>query len=276
MIPELVAVWGAIVGYVVASVLFVVGAFLGKPRMLSAAVVASWMGLASQALAIGLRWVRVGHGPYLGFYEVASLLAFLSVLGFLLLQRAYPGLRVGGVVALPLAFLILGATLLVNNEARAVTGSLASFWLAIHVVFANLAYGFYVAAFVLAVAYLMRDSKHSDRYGDVLAKFPEQAELDGLMYRIVGAGFVFQGIMIASGAIWANEAWGSYWSWDPIETWSLLAWAVYAIYLHLTLTMGWRGRKAAWVVVIALPVILFSLLGVPIFYDSVHGAYLSV
>jgi len=276
MIIELATVWGAIAGYVVASVLFVVGAFLGKPRALDAAVYAAWLGLGSQVVAIGSRWVRVGHGPYLGFYEVASLLGFLSVLGFLLLQHRYAGLRIGGVIALPVAFLILGATLLVNNEARAVTGSLAGFWLVIHVLFANLAYGFYAAAFVAAAAYLMRDSAWAGRYATLLANFPEQAELDGLMFRIVGAGFVFQGIMIASGSIWANEAWGSYWSWDAIETWSLLAWAVYAIYLHLTLTMGWRGRRAAWVLVIALPVILFSLLGVPVFYKSVHGAYLAL
>lgn len=69
--------------------------------------------------------------------------------------------------------------------------------------------------------------------------------------------------MIVSGAIWANQAWGRYWGWDPVETWSLIAWAIYAIYLHLTLTLGWRGKRAAWIAVIALPVILFSLLGVP-------------
>jgi len=276
MTLELVAVWGAIAGYVVASVLFIIGAFLGKPRLLRAGVIAAAVGLASHAVAIGARWIRIGHGPYLGFYEVASLLAFLSVLGFLLLQWRYEGLRIGGVVCMPIAFLILGATLLVNSEAQAVTGSLASFWLVIHVLFANLAYGFYAAAFALASAYLLRDSRWAERYGSVLAKFPAQEELDSLTFRIVGAGFVFQGIMIASGSIWANQAWGSYWSWDAIETWSLLAWAIYAIYLHLTLTLGWRGRRAAWVIVIALPVILFSLLGVPIFYNSIHGAYLAV
>jgi ABC-type transport system involved in cytochrome c biogenesis permease subunit len=82
--------------------------------------------------------------------------------------------------------------------------------------------------------------------------------------------------MIASGAVWANEAWGRYWAWDPMETWSLVAWAVYALHLHLTLTLGWRGTKAAWVLVIALPVIVFSLLGVPVVYNSIHGAYLSL
>ena len=94
--------------------------------------------------------------------------------------------------------------------------------------------------------------------------------------RFVGAGFVFQGIMIASGSIWANEAWGRYWGWDAVETWSLIAWAIYAVYLHLTLTLGWRGRKAAWVAILALPVSLFSLLGVPIAYNSIHGAYLKL
>jgi len=80
--------------------------------------------------------------------------------------------------------------------------------------------------------------------------------------------------MIVSGAIWANEAWGRYWAWDPIETWSLIAWVVYALFLHARLTLGWSGNKLAWLSIIALPVVSFSLMGVPLVYDSIHGAYL--
>jgi ABC-type transport system involved in cytochrome c biogenesis permease subunit len=88
-------------------------------------------------------------------------------------------------------------------------------------------------------------------------------------------GFIFLTVMIISGAIWANEAWGRYWGWDPIETWSLICWVLYAGYLHVRLTLGWSGRKAAWYAVIALPVVLFTLIGVPLIYRSIHGAYLT-
>jgi cytochrome c-type biogenesis protein CcsB len=273
---ELICVWVTIVAYAASSIAFTIGVVFGRPAIEKAAVRIAWAGLAVHALAIGVRWVRVGHGPYLGFYEVSSLLAFMAVGGFLILATKYQALGVAGIAVMPLSLLIMGGTLLVNNEARAVTGSLASFWLIIHVLFANLAFGAYAVAFVLGVAFLMKDSASHWRWQALLDRFPEQDVLDGLTYRFVGAGFVFQMVMIVSGAIWANEAWGRYWGWDPMETWSLIAWAVYAIYLHLTLTLGWRGRRAAWVAVAALPVILFSLLGVPIFYNSIHGAYLSL
>lgn len=276
MIVETVAAWGAIIAYAVSTVLFVVGVFLAKPRVAATATVFAAMGLVSQAVAIGGRWVWTGHGPVVGFYEVALKLSFGAVLGFLILQWRYRGLRMAGVGVMPVSFLILGATLLVSHKATAVTGSLASSWLLIHIAFAQLAFAFYVAGFVLAVAYLMRDSNRGERFRPWLDKLPGQVELDSLTLRVVGAGFLFEGIMIVAGAIWANEAWGRYWSWDPIESWALIAWAIYAIYLHLTLTRGWRGRKAAWILVVALPVILFSLLGVPIFYHSIHGAYLAL
>lgn len=272
--PEVICSWIAIFAYAFSTIGFVVGVLFGKPAAERAAVRLAWVGVTAHGIALAIRWIRIGHGPYLGFYEVASLLAFTAVLGFVLVVRKYPALAVGGVAVMPLSFLMMGATLLVSDEAQAVTGSLASIWLVIHVIFANLAFGAYMGSFGLAVAFLLRDGNPSRRWQRLLERFPAQDVLDGLTFRFVGAGFLFQTVMITSGAIWANQAWGRYWGWDPVETWSLLAWAVYAIYLHLTLTMGWRGRRAAWVAVAAMPVILFSALGVPIVYDSIHGAYL--
>ena len=271
---EFACIWITIVAYAAAAIAFTIGVVFGKPRIERAGVLIAWVGFAVQAVSIALRWIRVGHGPYMGFYEVSSLLAFIAVGAFLVLARRYNGLGVAGIAVMPIAFLIMGGTLLVNREAQAITGSLASFWLVIHVAFANLAFGAYAVSFVLGVAFLMKESGENHRWHKLLDRFPEPDVLDGLTFRFVGAGFVFQTVMIVSGSIWANEAWGRYWAWDPMETWSLIAWAIYAIYLHLTLTMGWRGRKAAWLAVAALPVILFSLLGVPIFYNSIHGAYL--
>ena len=271
---EFACIWITIVAYAAAAIAFTIGVVFGKPRIERAGVLIAWVGFAVQAVSIALRWIRVGHGPYMGFYEVSSLLAFIAVGAFLVLARRYNGLGVAGIAVMPIAFLIMGGTLLVNREAQAITGSLASFWLVIHLAFANLAFGAYAVSFVLGVAFLMKESGENHRWQKLLDRFPEQDVLDGLTFRFVGAGFVFQTVMIVSGSIWANEAWGRYWAWDPMETWSLIAWAIYAIYLHLTLTMGWRGRRAAWLAVAALPVILFSLLGVPIFYNSIHGAYL--
>ena len=272
---ELVGVWLTIVAYVIASVASTIGVVFGKPRSRDIAAWIALVGLTTHSVVIVSRWIRVGHGPYLGFYEVASLLAWMAVAGFLLAVWRYRALALGGVVVFPLAFLIMGGTLLVNAEAREVTGSLSSIWLAIHVIFANLAFGAYAVSCALAVAYLLKERSNTGRLAALLERFPAPDDLDALTFRFIGAGFVFQSVMLASGAIWANEAWGRYWGWDPVETWSLIAWAIYAIYLHLTLTLGWRGRRAAWIAVLALPVSLFSLLGVPLVYHSIHGAYLA-
>jgi len=142
------------------------------------------------------------------------------------------------------------------------------------VMFAKLTYTAFIASFAIAVAYLVRDRGGSGPLHDVLDKLPSQDVLDDLSYRFIGAGFIFLGIMIVAGAIWANEAWGRYWGWDPIETWSLISWVVYAVYLHVRLTLGWRGRRAAWFAAAALPIVLFTLIGVPVAYQSIHGAYL--
>ncbi len=141
--------------------------------------------------------------------------------------------------------------------------------------FAKLCYGAFVAAFALAIVYLLRERGLSNRLGEVLEKLPRQEYIDDLTFKFVGIGFIFLGIMIAAGAIWANDAWGRYWAWDPIETWSLIAWLIYAAVLHARLTLGWKGRRFAWAAVLALPIVVFALIGVPIVYNSIHGAYIA-
>lgn len=272
---EYVTLWTTIFAYAVSSVLFILSLAFGRKRLERAAVWAAVTGLVAHGLTIGIRWVEAGHGPYLGFYEIASLMSFLTVLALVVLGWRYSGFLPVGSLIMPIAFLIIGGTMFVSHESLPISGALASPWLLIHVAFANLAYGSYALVFALSAGYLMRDYGHEGgKLKQVLDRLPDQTVIDALTYRFVGVGFVFQGIMIVSGAIWANEAWGRYWGWDTMEIWSLIAWAVYAMYLHLRLTLGWHGRRAAWVAVIALPVIVFSLLGVPIVYKSIHAAYL--
>lgn len=272
---EILLMWTAVSLYAVGSILYVCGFVFKLPRATAVATWISLAGLAPHTLATVVRWVRVGHGPYLGFYEVVSSLVLTTVLvlGLLLLRNR--SLGAAGVAIMPLAFLGLGGAMLAPKSELAITGKLASWWLTIHVTFAKLSYAAFIAAFALALLYLMRERWSPGRLSDLLAKLPRQEVIDDLSFKFIGVGFIFLGVMIAAGAIWANEAWGRYWAWDPIETWSLISWIVYAVYLHTRLTMGWRGRKSAWIAVIALPVIAFALIGVPIVYSSIHGAYLT-
>lgn len=270
---EIVFMWAAVTLYALGAITLTAGTIFQLPRFSAAGLWLSVAGVVVHVAAIAGRWVRVGHGPYLGFYEVISSYALLSVLVYLLIAWRYKSLRPVGIVVLPIAFLLLAAAMFTDKSGMNLTGTLASWWLAVHVTFAKLAYASFIASFALAVVYLVRD-RATGVWADVLAKLPSQEVVDDLCFKFAGAGFIFLGIMIAAGAIWANEAWGRYWGWDPIETWSLISWLVYAAYLHARLTLGWRGRRSAWFAVAALPVVVFALIGVPIVYNSIHGAYL--
>ena len=140
--------------------------------------------------------------------------------------------------------------------------------------FANLAFAALVASFGLAVVYVIRERSKTGVWAKHLAKLPDQEVVDDLTARFVLAGFLLWGIMIASGAIWANESWGRYWTWDPIETWSLIVWLIYAIYLHLRFTMRWRGTRLAWYAIVSMPVALFCLVGIPTVLHTIHAGYI--
>lgn len=271
---EVVVMWAAVTAYALAAFLFIIGLVFRRAALGTAATWVTLAGLLAHAVGIAVRWSAVGHGPYLGFYEVASSYAFISVAGYLAVVWRYRPAAPVGVVVTPGAFLLLGASMLASKSGMEVTGKLASWWLFIHVSFAKVAYMSFIVACVVALAYLMREKWTTGPVGELLGKLPSQAALDDISFRFVAIGFIFLAIMIVAGAIWANEAWGRYWGWDAIETWSLVTWIIYAIYLHLRLTMGWRGRKSAWFAVLALPVMLFTLVGVPVLYASIHAAYL--
>lgn len=272
---EIVLMWTAVSVYAAGSVLLTVGFVFAKERLLRLGTWVSVGGLLPHLMATGVRWIRVEHGPYLGFYEVVSGLAITSVVLYGLIVWAYPKLAAAGVILMPLSFVTLAGAMFAPKGAMEVTGKLASWWLTIHVTFAKLSYGAFIAGFVLGLLYLMREHGATGRMADVFEKLPSQEVIDDLEFRFVAVGFIFLGVMITSGAVWANEAWGRYWNWDPIETWSLISWICYAAYLHLRLTLGWKGKRSAWVAVLALPIVVFALIGVPLVYSSLHGAYLT-
>jgi len=272
---EIMMMWATVSLYALAAALFIIGFVFKKERISSAALLVTVAGLVPHIAAMAGRWVRVGHGPYLGFYEVISSYAFFGVVAFCLLLWRYRTLRSLGVVLMPLAFLAVGAAMLAPKSELEVTARLASYWLAVHVAFAKLSYGSFITAFGLAVAYLARDRRPEGALAQRLKRLPEQDVVDDLTFKFIAAGFIFLGIMIAAGAVWANEAWGRYWGWDPIETWSLISWLCYAVVLHLRLTMGWKGSRFATAAIAALPVMLFAAVGVAIVYNSIHGAYLT-
>ena len=271
---EIVFMWITLTFYVIATVMFVFGVTFIKETLTRRAVFVSALGLVPQIVALGVRWARLGHGPYIGYYEVANALTLCTVVFFVVAAWRNPRLNATGMGIMPVAVLLLGAAMLASKADLPITAGLASYWLFIHVAFANLAFAAFAASFGFAVVYVIRQRSKAGKWAKRLEKLPPQGVVDDITARFVLAGFLLWGIMIVSGAIWANESWGRYWSWDPIETWSLIVWLIYAIYLHLRFTMRWRGERLAWFAIIAMPIALFCLVGIPTVFKTIHAGYI--
>ena len=240
----------------------------------------AFLGLAVQSAAIGLRWresyvMGVGHAPLSNLYESVVFFSWTIVLVYLLLDLRYH-YRVIGAFVMPFALLgMTWAQLGLDNGIEPLVPALQSNWLLYHVVTCFLGYAAFAVACGISIMYLIRESAGGARAaaggGSILASFPSTKVLDDLNYRAIMVGFPLLTLGIVTGAAWANYAWGTYWSWDPKETWSLIVWFVYAAFLHARITRGWVGRRAAWLSVIGFAATIFCYLGVNLFLSGLHS-----
>jgi cytochrome c-type biogenesis protein CcsB len=223
---------------------------------------ASWLAAIGLGLLSGSlvsRGLEAGHWPLVGRYEFALCFAWSAVLVHMILEASL-GARAIGTGGQPLAFLLMSYALIgVRASARTsrpLPPALQSIWLQIHVVSAALAYGAFAVAAGLGASYLLRRGRPAEDN-----PVPPD-NLEGFAWRAVGIGFPLLSLSMLSGAIWAQDTWGNYWNWDPKETWALITWLVYLTYLHARGLRGWRGRGAAWLVVGAFGVVVFTFLGI--------------
>lgn len=272
MNAETASFWVAVVSYALATIMTVAGTAFARERLARAGYWATVVAFASHTVSILLRWGTTGRLPYVQDYENALSGTWAIVLVYLILSYVVSRIRISGVVVLPFVLLTVGYGLMVPSEAGPVTPAYKSVWLVIHVLFAWATYAGYVSAASLAGIELLKTRKNASRAkpGSLLARTPEPDRLGELTFRLVVFGFIVNAAMIASGAIWAYELWGSYWRWDPVETWSLLTWLAYAFYLHAHTTLGWRGRPLAWVAFLALFGVMMSFWGVQVLPSSYH------
>jgi cytochrome c-type biogenesis protein CcsB len=223
------------------------------------------------ACSLVLRGAAVGRVPWGNMYEFTSAICLVAVIAWLVVlyrQRGGAALqRLGGFVLLPVVVLLfLGGTVLYAQAAPLVP-ALNSYWIAIHVSAAAIASGILLVSGVASVLYLVREGAGSR----ITAWLPESATLDRLAYRTAVIALPIWTFAVITGAIWAEAAWGRYWGWDPKETCALVAWVVYAGYLHARATAGWRGSPAAWINVVGFAVMLFNLFFVNIVIAGFHS-----
>ncbi|MGH3837373.1 MAG: c-type cytochrome biogenesis protein CcsB [Pseudonocardiaceae bacterium] len=247
------------------------GARGGAERIGRSAVALTVLAALVHAGSLGLRGVAVGRVPWANMYEFTSAICLVAVIAWLVVlyrQRGVAALpRLGGFVLLPVVVLMfLGGTVLYAQAAPLIP-ALNSYWIAIHVSAAAIASGILLVSGVASVLYLTGTGAGSR----IAARLPSTATLDRLAYRTAVVALPIWTFAVITGAIWAEAAWGRYWGWDPKETFALVAWVVYAGYLHARATAGWRGSRAAWINVVGFAVMLFNLFFVNIVIAGFHS-----
>lgn len=262
--------WVAAALYFVGCLLAFAGLVWRSERPLQPLLALIKVGLAAHGAAIGLRWARVAHGPYISIYEVVSSNVWIGVFLLLLLLMRQPTLKVAAGPVLGVGLLLIGWSVTSNPETQLLPPTFRGVWLVIHILFAKVAFGSILLATGLAIAYLVRARGAAPRGVGTLT--PPQ--VDELVARLVGYGFVACTFMIAAGAIWARNAWGRYWSWDPLETWALAVWVAYGLFLHARLTYKVRGVASALGVVALLGVSAVGFFVVPLVSDTIHTEFM--
>ena len=267
--------------YALSSVLYIYCFVFKKEERLDFAINSALLGLAFHSVSIAMRWIESGHGPYISMFEVLSKYAWFSVVIFLLVQQKYEKTKISGFIVMPVVLLMMGIGSTYPKDIQMIPASLRSYWLIAHVGFASLAFGSVLVAVGISALYILKERRSGNIEGDsggtdsFYGRLPSLKVMDELMYRFVASGLLFLTIMIGAGAIWANQTWGRYWGWDPIETWSLISWFTYAICLHLRMNVGWTGRRIAWFIIFSIFVLAFSAFGVGYVYSGLHTSYLT-
>lgn len=234
-----------------------------------AAVVMGFTGMLVRWYESYLVGSDVGHIPVSNLYEVFILFCMLTALFYLYYEQQYKTRQLG-----PFALLVISAAVgfllwyTVSRDAAEIqplVPALQSWWMKIHVPANFIGYGTFGLAAMVAVAYLLKAK------GVLVDRLPPLELLDDMMYKSIAVGFTFFTIATILGALWAAEAWGGYWSWDPKETWALIVWLNYAAWLHMRLMKGLRGHIAAWWALIGLLITTFAFLGVNMFLSGLHS-----
>lgn len=252
--------WVTVFVYALASGGYVYALVFKNEKVLPKIVVLIALGLALHSAAIAARFHAQGHLPWAGDYENGLMGGWFIAAFTLAAALRWKSLQVLGIATLPSALLIMGFGVMRNPELSPMAASLKSFWLYVHVYFAWLAYGAFTLALGAGVLYLLKERDAAQN--PVYARFPSLERLEELIFRFIVFGFITDTAMIASGAIWAKDLWGNYWRWDPVETWSLVTWLFYGVIIHLRVTMGWRGRRLAWLAIIAILGMIITFFGV--------------
>ena len=242
------------------------------------ATIVTIIGLLTHTAGIGMRWMEsyqmgFGHAPLSNMYESLVFFAWAIVLMYVVLEFIYKN-KVIGAFAMPFAFGSMAYASLSPEFSSRITPlvpALQSNWLIAHVFTCFIGYAAFAVACGTGIMYLIKYREKGGSANSLLASLPSLKVIDDITHKVMLFGFIWLSAGIISGAVWANSAWGTYWSWDPKETWSLITWFIYAAALHARFTRGWGGKRIAWIAVFGFLAVIFTYYGVNFLLSGLHS-----
>lgn len=242
------------------------------------ATVVTIIGFLAMTAGIGMRWLEsyqmgIGHAPLSNMYESLVFFAWSIVALYLVVEFIYKN-KIIGAFAVPFAFGSMAYASLSTEFGKTITPlvpALQSNWLIAHVFTCFIGYAAFAVACGTGIMYLVKLLDKGDNPDSLLASLPPLRTIDDITHKIILFGFIWLSGGIISGAVWANSAWGTYWSWDPKETWSLITWFIYASALHARFTRGWGGKRIAWISIIGFMAVIFTYYGVNFLLSGLHS-----
>ncbi len=257
--------------YLLGTAVYLVAIVTQRPQPAKAALAALVAGFACHSLALVGRYFEAGYTPVTNLQESLSFFAWMVVALFLIFELRYRITGLGAFVSPAAALLMIWSNAL-PKQVLPLPAALDSYWHPVHVFTSFGGYGLFTLAFAGGLMYLIQEREiKSKRVGRFYSRLPSLQALDTLNHRCITIGFTLLTLGIISGSIWAQNAWGTYWSWDPKETWSLITWFLYAALFHERLAVGWRGRRAAVLAIIGFLAVLFTFLGVSFLLPGQHS-----
>jgi cytochrome c-type biogenesis protein CcsB len=261
----------AFILYIGSALLYLAYLYSKRETLAKTGSAVALSGLLLHTLALILRTVESGHAPFTNMYESLSFLAWATVLACLVTEWKFKVRKPGAYLLLiVIALMALASSPLMPKSAAPLVPALQSYWLWLHVSVTLLGEAFFAVAFITSIMYLRAEAR--EKKGRALKSSLTAERLDSISYRTVSVGFpLFTLGGLVFGMVWAYKAWGSYWSWDPKEVWSLITWFVFALYLHTRIVMGWKGRRSATIAIIGFLAALFTYFGVNYLLAGLHS-----
>ncbi|OQY20436.1 MAG: c-type cytochrome biogenesis protein CcsB [Desulfobacteraceae bacterium 4572_35.1] len=257
--------------YGITTLLYMVSVVVNKPNGDNWARRVLVVAFAGHTLTLIMRFYEAGYTPVTNLHESLSFFAWTLAGTFLVIDRRLRMAVLAATTSTIVLILMLFGSLMPMGI-QSLNPALDSLWLPIHIGLAFLGNAVFTVAFVAGVFYLLQERMlKSKNFSALYHRLPSLDTLDNINYRCLTLGFPLMTMGIVSGAVWAESAWGTYWSWDPKETWALITWFLYAALLHGRLTTGWRGRRAAILAIVGFVFLLFTFLGVNLLLPGLHS-----